>query len=599
MELIILNGKDEVLAKIPLKKDYPSQEEIPNFLFYEDYNYKFKVSLQEEYNDLFELVLFIDEKPINIYYSNKEYCLESDLARHFKNQYDLTIVSLKIGSQYYYSDYYQIATKKQISKNIEKMIEEISNMQAGLLEICFNHYSKSRKARGITKGVVNNSISSTIEIHRAVILKLKAQYPYFKNNSKNIIVEKEMMVEIRKVRQFGANELMWTSKHPEMLKECEYNTIIKFSNKNFIPEKIISSVKENSYDIYENQLILGFIEEMISSTLNMNRYIYDNIIKRLINSLNNSKDLLDNYEIPSNIRGKLLTAKYEKLSMEISGLTSDYQKLFIQYKNIFKTIKKIKFTSPRFTPVFRNIPHYRTLFQSMNIWWENYRTYSTAGLEYMMRLKQLSKIYEYYCLLKLVIGLQNLGYELNENFKEEDSIVDLISGEMPAYCFTNESVGAKLTLYYEPKISGSQAENIEFDDLYVLKSRSSFLTPDYLLKFEYNGQVRYGILDAKHTYEKNVEDKYLPDTTLKYLHGITSVKNPISILFMWLLYPDIRGYKEINIQKPIVNHNVYPAIGIFSICPDVEEHEITRFIYRIVKVFYNYFSIDDNNDNNL
>lgn len=599
MELIILNEKDEVLIKIPLSTDYPSQEEIPNFLFYEDFNYRFKVNLQEKHTDTFEAIMFIDEKPISIYYSDKDHCLESDLARHFKNQYDLTVLSLKIDSLYYYSAYYQIATKKQISKNIEKMIEEISNMQAGLLEICFTHYSKSRKARGMTKGIANNSISSIIEIHRSIVLKLRTQYPYFRNNSKNIIVENEMMVDINKVRQFGLNESIWISKHPEMLKECKCDTTIKFGNKNFIPEKIISSVKENSYDIYENQLILGFIEDLINSTLNINRYIHDNIIKKLISSLTNSKDLLDSYEIPSNIRVKLLVAKYEKLSVEISSLTSDYQKLLIQYKNIFKTIKKINFTSPRFTPVFRNILHYRTLFQSMDIWWENYRTYSIAGLEYMMRLKQLSKIYEYYCLLKLIIGIQSLGYTLNENFKEEDSIFDLVSGEISSYSFINESMGVKLTLYYEPKISGSHAENTEFDDLYVLKSRSSYLTPDYLLKFQYNGEVRYGILDAKHTYEKNVEDKYLPDTTLKYLHGIASVKNQISILLMWLLYPDIRGYREINIQKPIRNHNVYPAVGIFSICPDVEEYEISRFIHRIIRNFYNYFNIDDNKDNNV
>ncbi|MEQ8155909.1 MAG: nuclease domain-containing protein [Clostridiaceae bacterium] len=592
MELIILNEQGNIITYIPLSAFYPSQEEIQSFLFYEDLNYKFKFILEEWQEETTQLLLFIDEKPVTVYYSSEDNSIQSELLRHFKNQYDLTNFSLKIEETYYYSDYYQIATKKQISKNIEKMIEEISNMQAGLLEICFNNYSRSRKASGIVKGAANNSISALIEIHRSIIFKLNSQYPYFKNNAKNIIAHNSKIVDINKAWQFGPNELLWISKHPEMLKECNYDTIIKLNNKNYIPEKIVSSIQQNSYDIYENQLILAFIKELVNSTLNINRYIQNELINKLKNSLRNPKELLDNYEIPSNLRVKLLITRYEKISNEITALTSDYEVLFSQYKSIFKDIRQVKFISPRFTPIFRNILHYRTIFEVMSLWWEDYRTYSFAGEEYMMRLKQLSKIYEYYCLLKLILGIKKIGYELNENFREDETVFDLVSGKYSAYHFINKNLDTKLTLYYEPKISGSLADNVEFNDLYVLKSRSSYLTPDYMLKFEYGGEIRYGILDAKHTYEKSVEQKYLPDTTLKYLHGIASVKNQISVLLMWLLYPHTNGYKEIAVQRPIINHNVYPSVGIFSVCPDVKEQDVTRFIYRIINNFHNYFNIN-------
>lgn len=88
------------------------------------------------------------------------------------------------------------------------------------------------------------------------------------------------------------------------------------------------------------------------------------------------------------------------------------------------------------------------LSKSILIKWFEFGGYTFDYLNYLFKLKTLSRIFEYYGLIKLKISILQNGYKFVESNRINDGSEDDLENINNKYVFSRQ--GYKPTLFYEP-----------------------------------------------------------------------------------------------------------------------------------------------------
>lgn len=195
-----------------------------------------------------------------------------------------------------------------------------------------------------------------------------------------------------------------------------------------------------------------------------------------------------------------------------------------QYSSLFDVQPLVLNTLPRKTNTFCEIKPYAQVFEII-VRWFRYGEYSLEKERLILQVKTLDKLFEYYCLLRLLKLLADNGYQ-KANVKEPVFKFDYVSADehyqnekdvANTYLLSNGEVTA--TLYYQPVISAVQFEN----DLTLFKTTKppagnpDYYTPDFVLKFASSeDDEEYAIFDAKFSSRANIKKHSLPEVIRKY-----------------------------------------------------------------------------------
>jgi hypothetical protein len=170
---------------------------------------------------------------------------------------------------------------------------------------------------------------------------------------------------------------------------------------------------------------------------------------------------------------------------------------------------------PSMTPFSRSTRVYRSLFLKLAHWYglgEPSQEMSTLPA----RMRSLTKIYEIYVLFNLLDEL------LAEGWRVSSYVPHSVLGENVPSEIGLQMGAERLTVRYDPVI-GLMGENVQHMDLVdVWHSETHprpFWTPDFVVRVEVAGEVRYLILDAKYSHRYKVREKHIPETHRKYYTG--------------------------------------------------------------------------------
>lgn len=596
---ISIYSTDNEEQRISMDKIPPTVDNIMiGKLLLEDRAYRVEVIVNHKDLLIEEIELFINDLkvPFQMNYDTEEHRTKYtfDYNFYFSGCFDLTTFTV-LGKQdngvehYFYSPYLHVATNKLVIANVEKMLEEIEMMNEDSLESCF---SKCIKASGMVRDK-SKGIASVINFLCDILKSFRRNYLQFKNKPRVVVFKTLSEVDTSKASRLSSEGIYSILIHPENLKRVDYKTDIKVGREYFYPEKVMSIVEVNTLNTYENSVIISFLRSLT------------NYVKKLTTSfesllfLFNAKEfetietIPEGYDIPIKSIRISIRHFYKKTLEQLYSIQQSINNLYFQYKNIFDfPVNEIK-ERPRLTQTFRSVPHYREAFD-MIIRWYNYGDYDLSSSSYLFRLKTLDKIYEYYCLLKLLHAAYSIGYSLDEStlFNYHDDTESLIGEpKLPqelysktlinnTYKLSNAETGCNLTIYYEPRIySFSSSNGIS---LYRVDGRSLY-KPDFVMKFQYNDSAKeyYSILDAKFSYFTKVRDIALPELSFKYLIKLGQ-KGCLTanIISLWLLYPITRGFKRWYLKNSEMSKSnlSYPIIGLFSLYPDSDLKYINELI---------------------
>lgn len=560
MKLCIIKP-DGSNAEVLLGYNQPSLDNVNNdLLLFENYPYKLILRSEETFDSI---ELFVGDYDIPLKINPATGCYETEKDTVFSGCFDLACISINIenedGEEFTcYSDYLRIATTKQTAKQVELMLGEIENSLPNFLEICFSH---SRKRAGLIKNDIR-SIWNTLRIIDEIVNVYEENYGYFSNHKKSVVEQEVAIVDVRSMRKVDQESLIWITSNPDNLVGTEKESLIKYKEKYYTPAKVKTYISRYSYDIYENRTVLGFLKSVIEymdwQITGLSREIskLENIPESIILQLPNTHELT----------GRCIYVYYKGVIERFENKRDILQELYYRYSRILECPPENIVTTPKLTNTFKQVYHYRICYECMVKWFEA-GDYSFDHLNYLFKLKTLSRIFEYYCLIKLQIAIVQNGYLLTNTSRVVYDIEDDFENINNKYMFSGH--GYELTLLYEPSIWVNRLN----EDMNLYSTGYNFTkckwndrwTPDFVIKISSSSNEYYYILDAKYSNFHNIKKRYIPELVLKYGSQIASKDKFLSdVIGVGAIYPSDSD-KMYYFKKNGVNSNKESLPKYFSL----------------------------------
>ena len=200
---------------------------------------------------------------------------------------------------------------------------------------------------------------------------------------------------------------------------------------------------------------------------------------------------------------------------------------------------------------------YKKFFERISIWNQKY-DYKPGENDEFSGIQTIDKLYEKFCLFKIIDIITDLGYEL-------------IKSDNNKFIFSDTE--KTIELFYELDFSTGKNSYgyMSVEKWFPNLSRTpySHRVPDFSLFIEDNSKNKdLYIFDAKYTDARSAVNLYLKDCTFKYIHGIATEDN-ITALSCYILYHGSREYeiknKEFHYVKDTKNifspNPLFPCLG--------------------------------------
>lgn len=561
-----------------------------HILLFENYYYQITIQTDKVFENI---ELYIGDYAVPLTFNDFSGCYQSSKALLFEGCYDLIDITLCVTDSFQNentlkSPYLRVATTKETVEQIYNMLEEIESKLPNFLEICF---SKSKKKSGLLHDK-HRSIFNTFKILEEIIDTYEHNYANFCNFKKNKIIEKPVIVDSNSMRKINDDSLRWMVSNPEYLVPSNHDQGISIGRKKYLPLKIRTFTKEYSYEIYENQTILGFLDSLVSYTQSqLNEF--ENEIKRISTI---SKEIIKQLPNTHELTGRCVLVFYRGIIHKLEQNHKILEELYHKYFILFKCTPLIINDIPKSTNIFRKIRHYKLCYECIAKWFEM-GNYSLEHLDYLFKLKTLSRIFEYFCLLKLQYAIEKNEYI----FQSADRVgeIDELNDEHSInniYKFSNGKYNLKLL--YEPIIFKQKL----YSDLNLYSTGYNFSkrcwndywTPDFIIELECNDRRYYMILDAKYSTLKNVRQYYIPELILKYGTQIASKDKYYSdVIAIGAIYPNdgnkIFYYKK---ESNISNRKSLPIY--FSMAIEKGDNGDTALSNHLNKLISNVNMLENN-----
>ena len=336
------------------------------------------------------------------------------------------------------------------------------------------------------------------------------------------------------------------------------NSNFKFNGKYF---KLSPFPKEEYIeitDVYENQLLHGFIKHVNILLLKIKNIYKEelNLIKkkRYQDQVVKFDNIINSYNIP------ILDYQIERITV-IQNKISIIKKIFDKHIPVSKEFIKM----PQITTFIKNNIIYRKVFELIiDLYSYNDIEFEIDQPNILFGIRNLSTLYEYYILIKIIDTLKN-----NFNFIEVESkaidtnhINNFYKFEIAEYL--------EVELYYEPIIRKSN--NNKDIDLFKVSTDGVFRKPDFVLKIKNitTNKFEYLIFDAKYSDYEIVKTKSVPDLVYKYLLGFRFYDESESLRMASICYAIYPHDKKDNERFKFDYYNnkstaVFPWIGAIKV----------------------------------
>ncbi|MFD1769823.1 hypothetical protein [Sphingobacterium suaedae] len=337
-----------------------------------------------------------------------------------------------------------------------------------------------------------------------------------------------------------------------------YNSV-KINNRYGLIDNIKTTENINSFNTYENQIVLGAFTLILRKLNKLKTEISSNI-----NIQPSKEDKYADFRDLKRIPFIKLFENSTSLEKKVNKLYNKYQKLF---KNVNPRIEK-----PILTTVFAQKLHYKKAFSLIkNL---NDYKFDLFGSFKLLNISKLSKLYEVY---NLYIILDSIKQKLRLDMFKVSALSNRNDEIIEKIAFENNEYSIKL--WYELKYYGTSRKEQEIEVRRIDTREGGHYNPDFVLEIVNKIELKkkYYILDAKYSKFQTVKNNYLPDLIGKYIlntgiNGYVSMK----VTSLSLIIPNEYG------QKIIESDYFEPTIAIIASKPNFED-ELRYFINNLLE----------------
>lgn len=420
----------------------------------------------------------------------------------------------------------------EISKCVDNMIEYIYENCEKFLYEEHKHSAVGLGAKSSDPISIESKMAKLIEIEE----HYKEAYSFFKRAPYTKLKKNTQIVPLEKAQSISSATVKYVASHCDELVLADGTSGIRYNKKYYQPRKVLSEHNTDSLDVYENQIVVGFLKTIVTEIIDMSRKLKAMYAQSFV------KANIDGYEDSAYFVYKNCLKRIENSVDKLAKLKADFIHMYYKYREIFGIEGVMTLSTPRPTPVFRTKQAYRIIYIDLQDWF-NHSSYDLSREELLMSFLSTSKIYEYYCLTKLLYyfdkksGLKYIGSH-KEKYTQANRHYNTTNFNN-TYVFAGN--GLELTVYFQPVIYNKASDNkiglfrntsTSYNDDGSRGGRD--YTPDYLIKIERIESAEYVILDAKFSTVDTIRKHQLQDLVYKYFFSISPFDDMDKIIGMYI-----------------------------------------------------------------
>lgn len=482
----------------------------------------------------------------------------------------------------------EILASKANADNVEKMLLYLSRLSEDEL---YSIFQTTKYNSGFKEG--RNSPSSNLERLEYVFELICSVLPDILKKPITKLTPIQKIITPNDNNIFDDESLGWLMSNLSVLHECDdiNKSHLIYNNQMFMASSLQVSELEENHDIYENWIIHGFLSFMIME-----------ISKQL-----NSYECLPSYlSINQKTKPEGYFSFFEQLNKFKKKILSNQ---IARCENLLKLANEIKFHLEKILPVSKIITQrpiltpkaishlaYRSIFIEYINWFEK-SSPDWSAYENLFAIRNIPMLFESYCYYR-VYGVLN----------------ELFDSKLMVSSYWENKYGHEISLYREPVYWMSKSDNV-LDSFFInseglaynkknIKKRThkhkySHRCPDIVIEIKLlNGERKLIVLDAKYTNEHLAVRKYLPECTMKYVHGIHEKKTgAVAVNSMSILFPSHEGhfYSFHSSEYDIFSKNyVTPSLQSIGIDLNDKKHNdsLNRVIVQLIKNTINISELD-------
>lgn len=539
---------------------------------------KYSIKIMSDYSNILEVTLFVNGFETEVKYLNGELIISDDKSRIFIDTFGFVQLSLSVtyddnSTNVYYSEFLNVMIKDGFSnQSIRKMADYIYDNQEKLL---LDDKMKALDNANL-KESSNKTLESQLKIIKTIILLYKENYRYFKNNSKFKLISNNRVDDFEKLKAVNDKTIKYIVQNPNELYLSANSTGIKIDKKYYFPRKTLINDNKQSVELYENQVILSFLDSMVNN------------INSIQNDIKSKLDIIDGINLQEN--GYMISAymiygatekKLRDFLTEITICKNEIIELYKMYHTIF-SFKPIEINDvPKPTHTFLTVKQYNSIFQVIKEWY-TFGIYNMERENFLIPFLANNQLYEYFVLLKLLNFLEYKGYF----FLKKDRYPykpNAKNYQNTKYCntFYYQLRDKKITLYYQPVIylkPNSQSNNINIlrnTKISMNNDREiegNHYLPDFIIKVQTNDENKYLIADAKYSNQNSVKSFYFTNLAYKYIFSLTALSDKDTIMGLCAINgkSDTETSKLISIYTEYIPKSHLPYADILTLTEDNE-----------------------------
>lgn len=551
---------------------------------FSDLSYEFALS-REEMIDVQDVNVYINDVHEPSVYNDGRIMFPgrgSNDRRIFMDCYGFVEISLVIfdtdGNEYRYNTEYLpvLVRRGELNNAVKAMVNYVYSNQEWLL---LNGEPKAKSPANLKESGYQN-LSAQIILAEEIAIVYESSFGYFKANSRFKIDKISKVDQFEHLQYVTPATVQFITTHPEELRRISSYSGIRIGKSVYQPVKTLSMHNERSYDIYENQVVLGFIRKMIDSI----EELYEHC-RSLLEQIPGNENYGDEYIYSSFFMFAETKRMLENGLACLTNLRTKFARLWTMYSGVLKIKPETMINEPGPSRIFLSVPQYNRIFIQIHKWFR-FGIYDFTRENFMLSFIKISSLYEGYLLAKMIAYFKNRGYVL-ENKKKFTYPVRRNWKYKNTNCvntFFFRSDRYKLTLYYQPVIYDTDDIGINGiglnrnNSIPVLNEDSNndrlgghYYSPDYLIKIEDDSSARYLILDAKFSDLVRVRRYHVRNLAFKYLFSISSVRPADTVAGLCVIYGKCTDSNQMQsaYDKQLPNQQITPVTELLPLIEGV------------------------------
>jgi hypothetical protein len=401
----------------------------------------------------------------------------------------------------------------------EKILEYLSLKMEDVTKICF---SKTQVGSN-SKTADNTDTLTKIAFSRRILEGLYSSRHRFSAQPCKRSIEALKVTRYDDSSYITDKDISWLFQHLDQLYPTPIDASkVSIHNRHYSIDQIQRTIVEIETDLFENQVIYGFLLSVKSFLIAIPEYQkkYQNLISS------------DGYYTFDSILKSVEAPLMERRFKEARTLLQQCNELICFFKKNIPCSAKGPLR-PILTPQAKRFGHYERSFRLIDAWY-NLGQPKWTGTNYLFGMKSLDRLYEFFCLFKITDNLLDIGFRLTKTETREPDRASGIKGkilnnaeEKLTNYFHFEAPGKTIELYYEPTIwaYSTLSKKGELIDIFHSKNAARpYYTPDFLICItNETGKKEYLIFDAKYSSENQTKEKHLPNIIDKYYLKLRSI----------------------------------------------------------------------------